>query len=311
MLVTGHGKEDPVFSALVLTLTPLAPLAQKATGWQALRWFKAWLDQRDPALFARLQESNHYRAYTVAVIPAQGRYPAWLRVTSVDPDLSALLADDPPARPGDEITLDPAGGRVRFTVDDVLAGDSQRPPFAAPDADPQGPASWAGGTNFAALVATLMQPVENPPLSVRLHFHTCTSFRLNTGGSVRANLPLPVPHHVLKSILAQWEGLSPAPLPVLVGEFIDRYVWVRYHRIRTEMAISGAGERGKTVGFAGLVQFNMAGRGQVPREMRRDWRHYVDVVRLLAAFSFYCGTGSGTTHGLGMTLPLDPVYTPR
>ncbi len=299
-----------MFSAVVLILNPLDALAPKATGWQALRWLKAWLHGRDPALFARLHESDHYRAYTTAIIAPQRGRPAWLRISSVDPDLSALLADDPPAHVGDELVLDPAGGRVRFRVEGLLTGDDPRAPFAPLRADPHDPAVWAGRTTATRLLAALMQPVETPPLSLRLHFHTCTSFRMNIGDGVRANMPLPVPHHVLKSILQQWDALSPAPLPVPVGEYIDKYVWVGYHRIRSETAVAGGGTRGKTVGFSGMGQLKLARRDQVPLEMRRDWRHYVDVMRLLAAFSFYCGTGTGASHGLGLTLPLDPVYTP-
>lgn len=297
----------------VIRLAPLDDAARHTSARQALRWFKDWLEREDAALFAALQQPDHARAYTLSgVMPGRGDAdPFWLRLTSLNADLSALLMSRLPDLVGGEMVLDPRRAQARFTVDAVDSGPQPRAPFAPPRAPFDDPSAWAGRIAYSQLITAIMQPPERPELSLRLHFHTCTSFRRNAPGGFKSNLPLPVPRYVFQSYLRQWEALSPASLPVQVSPFLEHYVWVSYHSIRTAHAAFAGGTRGRVVGFSGLVEFGLPRPSNLPREMRRDWRHYLDVVRLLAAFSFYCGTGISTSSGLGQTLPLHPTFVPE
>jgi hypothetical protein len=290
--------------AAVLTLDPIDETAKRSavTARQVQRWFKRALQDTDAALFDALHEPNTMRAYTLsAVHPASGEHPAWLRITSLNADLSALLKDRLLPDCG-EIVLDERGERARFTVRGADVGNG-RGPFTPHRADIHAPSTWAGCTSYSELITAVMRE-DRPPLEIALDFYTCTSFRVDGPTRFKINLPLPVPGYIFKSHLLKWDTIAPAQLPVQVGDFFDYYVWVSYHRVRTVKAVFGGGSKGKTVGFAGRVEFGMATRDKLPDEMRADWRHYVDVVRLLSAFAFYAGTGIRTTHGLGQTLPV-------
>jgi CRISPR/Cas system endoribonuclease Cas6 (RAMP superfamily) len=116
-----------------------------------------------------------------------------------------------------------------------------------------------------------------------------------------------VPRYVFQSALRQWEALSPAHLPIPIASFLEHYVWVSHFQIRPVRA-SFVEDTQKVMGFAGRVEVGLAWRDKLLISMRRDWRHYVDVLRLLAAFAFYAGTGAQTTRGLGQTLPLASDY---
>lgn len=298
--------------AVVLHLTPLDAAAQRTSARQALRWFKGWLEAQDAALFAGLQSAHHARAYTLSgVTLLDGGKCFCLRITSLNPDLSALLTARLPDLVGGEIVLDPRHGQARFAIASADFGLKPRAPFAPPRVNVDDPSAWAGATTHGQLITTIMQPLEHPALGLRLHFHTCTSFRRNAPNGFKSNLSLPVPRYVFQSYLRQWEALSPANLPVQIAPFLEHYVWVRYHSIRTSRALFAGGQRGKVVGFSGRVEFGLPRQSDLPREMRRDWRHYLDVMRLLAAFSFYCGTGISTSSGLGQTLPLHPEFVPE
>ena len=293
----------------VITLDPLDDAAHQTNARQVQRWFKDTLEAADPALFARLHEPNTTRAYTLsAVQPARDGYPAWLRITSLDADLSTRLVEDvlPQLEHNGTIMLDPRNQQARFAITSIDCGERNAIPFQTRDVDLHNPATWAGHTNLAALISGIgrMHKPTSPRLS--LEFATCTSFRLNAPHGFKANLPLPIPRYVFQSYLHQWEALAPANLLVPMAPILEHYVWISFHRIRMALESFGGGTRGKTVGFAGRVEFSVARRDDLPDDLRPDWQHYVDMLYLLAAYSFFCGTGIRTTHGLGQTLPLLP-----
>ncbi len=291
----------------VITLDPLDDAARRTNVRQVQRWFKDSFEAADAALFAALHKANEARPYTLSdvFLPQDGR-PAWLRITSLDERLSALLADRllPDAQRAGEIVFDPRGGQARFAVRGVDLGSPSRPPFAPASSDFHAPATWAGRSGYGELVTAVMKQSADPSPVLSLYFHTCTSFRLNAPEGFKSNLPLPVPRYVFQSALRQWEALSPAHLRIPIAPFLEHYVWVSHFQIRVARA-AFVEETQKVVGFTGRVEFGLAWRDKLPLSMRRDWRHYVDVLRLLSAFAFYAGTGAQTTRGLGQTLPIE------
>lgn len=296
----------------VLHLAPIDNAARHTSARQALRWFKGWLEEMDPDLFAALQAAAHTRAYTLSgTMPTPEASGAlWLRITSLDDALTRLLVERLPALTGSELVFDPRREQARLRVQRVDLGPEARDLFAPVDANPNDPALWAGRASYAQLINAIADDSTRPPLTLRLNFHTCTSFRRNAPGGFKSNLPLPVPRYVFQSWLRQWEAVSPAPLPVQMSPFFEYYVWVSNHNIRTVQTAFAGGRRGRVVGFSGEVTFGLARSSNLPDEMRDAWRYYVDMTRLLAAFSFYCGTGISTSSGLGQTLALATPYRP-
>lgn len=295
-----------LLSAIIL-LEPIENVPHQISSPQALRWLKNEIEVLDKPLFDTLHESSTVRAYTLSeLIPALNGYPSWLRITSVHPDLSKVLEQGlfPALERESEIVFDPQRGLGRFAVQRIEWGKDKgiRPPFTKGYADFRNPLAWVGHTSYDHLVNTVVNLPETAPLELALHFHSCTSFRLSSPGPFKTNLPLPIPRYVFQSHLRQWEALSPAPLPAQLGPFLDHFVWVGQHKIKSVTARVSRG--GKTTGFKGDVKFGLASRRQLPREMQQDWRHYVDVMRLLSAFAFYSGTGINTTQGLGQTFPI-------
>lgn len=296
----------------VLHLSPLDDSARHTSARQSLRWFKGWLEETDADLFAALQAAAHTRAYTLSgAMPSPGDdHALWLRITSLNDALTGLLIERLPLLTGSELVFDPRRERARLLVERVDLGPEAGDLFAPVDADPNDPALWAGRSSYGQLINAVADDSTRPPLTLRLHFHTCTSFRRNAPGGFKSNLPLPVPRYVFQSWLRQWEAVSPAPLPVQMSPFFEHYVWLSYHNIRTIRAAFAGGRRGRVVGFGGEVEFGLPRSGNLPDEMREAWRIYVDVARLLAAFAFYCGTGISTSSGLGQTLPLVTPFKP-
>ncbi len=102
----------------VLLLDPLDEPAYGTRTRQFQRWFKDTVEACDPALFAHLHQDNAPCPYTLSgVTLPEGEFPAWLRITSLDVDLSALLRDRvfPQARQKGEIVLS-ARGHGAFRV---------------------------------------------------------------------------------------------------------------------------------------------------------------------------------------------------
>lgn len=300
-----------LLSAVIL-LDPLDDAARRTTASQVQRWLKDRFEEANKELFDELHQPNIPRAYTISAVVFPREHSPWLRITSLDPRLSALLCDLLPNLK--EIVLDPRNDRAKYAVRGVELGSQVRPPFGPGRPDLFSPLTWAGRTTYSRLINAVMRPPEIDDFSVRLHFRTCTAFRnkMPEGdpGKFDSALPLPVPRFVFQNQLRQWEELSTARLPIPIKPFLEHYVKVAYHRIRFErFSFARWGNRGQVRGFTGYVVFELARQHQLPRAMQRDWRHYVDVVRLLAAFSFYAGTGVSTARGLGQTLPVERVVS--
>lgn len=283
----------------VLTLHPAAPAVVPANlGRAAHAWFLDLVRQHDPALAASLHVPNQERPFTVsnlwgpwATLPdpagfgdastpheTAGRnpqglvmalspaYPCFLRLSSYQPALSALLAE----------RLLP---QLPETI--VLAGATLHLAGATTDAQ-QHP--WAGQTTMQELLRqhTLQ---DQPEPRVALHFASPTVFR-----SQEMMLPLPLPRLVFEGLVRRWNAAAPIALPAEVNRFAEECLLISRHRIRTERVVFGEeGERGAFPGFVGSVTY----------AFRVKDRYWMGLIHLLAAFSLYAGVGQRTTMGLG------------
>jgi CRISPR-associated endoribonuclease Cas6 len=150
--------------------------------------------------------------------------------------------------------------------------------------DPQ-PGAPAGVTDHAALVQRHTLNERPPAPWINLRFTSPTTFR--SGG---AHVPLPVPALLLGHWLDKWNAFAPAALPAEVREFAGQEVFVNRYDLHTEAVQFG---EATIIGFVGQCSLTVHHKDPY-------WRR---IPHLLAAHSFWCGTGHRTPYGLGQTRP--------
>jgi CRISPR-associated endoribonuclease Cas6 len=187
------------------------------------------------------------------------------RVTTFETGLSALWRDALlPALP------------ARLTIGDV--------PFAVrgwtANGDEDG---WAGTSTYAELTRRYTLSERPPGPWINLRFASPTAFR--SGG---VHVPLPIPSLMLGHWLEKWNAFSPLALHPDVRSFAEEQVVVNRYDLHTEPVHFGDA---MIIGFV----------GQCSLTVRHDDPYWRRIPHLLAAYSFWCGTGHRTTQGLGQT----------
>jgi len=274
---------------LPLTSTSSVPVLGPL-GRPASAWFLGQLTRHKPELTQALHDDNGVKPYTVSTlldgrgrpIPA-GRWlqpgeTCWLRVTTFNRELSETVLKKVLANLPTRLTL----YKIYFRIDGHTLDPAQHP--------------WAGQTSFAALAQDDSQVQRSR--QVRLEFASPTAFR-----SEGADVPLPIPALILRSLWQRWNAVVPEPMQIhaLWPEFAVACVKVsELTAINTERWVFAEGTRGAATGFTGTVGLTL-----LPERQCRDWSACWDgadrVLQTLAQFAFYCGTGHHTTIGLGQT----------
>lgn len=249
--------------------------------------------------------------------PFQGRamHALFLDLTGrAEPDLAAALHDSDAVKPftssnliglrvpegGQRAAVEP-GARLRWRVtafeatlaqlwlervlpglpETLTVGDL---PFAVAgwtaDAAQDG---WAGISSYAELARRYTLTERPPGPWINLRFASPTTFR--SGG---VHVPLPIPALMLGHWLDKWNAFSPLALHPDVRGFAEEQVAVNRYDLHTEPVTFGPAT---VIGFV----------GQCSLAVRHDDPYWRRIPHLLAAFSFWCGTGHKTTHGLGQT----------
>jgi CRISPR-associated endoribonuclease Cas6 len=270
----------------VLTLQPTAPATLPAyLGRATHAWLLDQVRSLDPALAASLHQPNQERPFTVSNLWGAGRLPTfgkvgnlpasmalapdrpcYLRLTSYEPALSALLADKllPELPP----TISLAGATLR--VLGATTDPAQHP--------------WAGQTTTQELLLAHTLHGE-PPAGLTMHFASPTVFR-----SQELLLPLPLPKLVFEGLARRWNATAAVALPPEVVRFAEECLAISRHRLRTERVTFGEqGEHGVFPGFLGHVGY----------AFRVKDRYWMGLIHLLAAFSLYAGVGQRTAMGMG------------
>jgi len=277
--------------SLVVTFQPATAATVPAhLGPACQAWFLDQVRSADPTLVAGLHANSRRRPYTVSALqgatptrssagaprrakldPAQ---PVWLRVTTLDPALSALVLDGVlPRLPGRTTAL--AGAEL------VVTG-------ATTDAAAH---PWAAHTTYEALVQEHLMGALTPRHVVGLHFASPTTFR-RTGQTFEGqrvpdhDLLWPLPELVFGSLADAWNAFAPVRLTCDVRAFAAAGLAVRHYRLKTLLVDDG---RVRQMGLLGDCAY----------QVFTDDPFWLRVLHLLAAFSFFCGVGRGTTAGWG------------
>jgi CRISPR-associated endoribonuclease Cas6 len=101
--------------------------------------------------------------------------------------------------------------------------------------------------------------------------------------------PLPDPSAIFLGYATIWDGFSGIVLSPGLREAIEQHLHLVDFRIQRRLAES---EQGPVPGFIGSATFRLAGRH--PESILKD-------LNALADYAFFCGTGTGTEHGMGLT----------
>jgi len=101
--------------------------------------------------------------------------------------------------------------------------------------------------------------------------------------------PLPDPCGIFLGYARIWDAFSGIALSPGLREAIEEHLLLVDFRIQRRLS---AAEQGAVPGFIGSAKFRLAGRH--PESILKD-------LNALADYAFFCGTGIGTDHGMGLT----------
>lgn len=265
-----------MLTSLIINLqsaTDITLPASLGRAGQAL--FLSLIQERDPDLSKALHQGQGAKPYTVSnliigkrtqgkVIVAAGQ-TGWLRFTALTDAVSHYLLDlanNPP----DYIQLD----HKQFTVSGATVDAKAHP--------------WAGHSTYQDLAAPYLLSGKKPSPKITLDFTSPTTFR-----SQGRYVPMPMPEMVFGSLLNRWQSFAPIALNPEVYRFAAEAVALSRYNIRSRG--TPGKNRGMQIGFTGEVSFSALNRDP----------YWLNVLHLLAAFSFYSGVGYQTTAGLGQT----------
>jgi len=265
--------------AFVISLTPAeAATAPAVLGRAVHGWLLRRVEAGDPALARRLHEGEGPRPFTasnlwgtgparggrVSLVPGRGY---WLRLTALTDEMSAALGRALPAA-GERVELD----GLPFVAQKVAADATEHP--------------WAGRASYADLVQRHTLAAGEPPRGVRLRFASPTVFR-----HAGRDLPVPLPEMVFGGYLRKWNAFSPLTLPEEALRYATECVALGRYHLRSHLVSYEAADKGAHVGFTGEVRF---------RFLVGD-AYWTRLMRLLAGYAFWAGTGYRTTEGMGQT----------
>lgn len=269
--------------AAVITLAPqqageLDPFQGRAT--HAL--FLDLTDRAQPGAGGRLHDEQTLRPFTSSNLMGlrltEGQpkatvapgVPVRWRITTLEPELTGLWLERVLPNLPDSLTI----GELPFTVQGVAVD-------AAAD-------SWAGTDSYGALTMRHTLTPRPPAPWLNLRFVSPTAFR-----SHNVHVPLPIPALMLGHWLEKWNAFAPISLHPDVRGFAEQEVAVNRYDLHTEMVQFGGAT---LIGFVGACSLAV---------LHKDpyWRR---IPHLLAAYSFWCGTGHRTPYGLGQTRPQMP-----
>ncbi len=240
-------------------------------GRAAQAWLLDSVRSVDPVLADTLHAGQTRRPYTVSA-PRGVEGERWLRITSVSPDLSAVLAESILPNLSSAIRL--AGTEIKVTAVDG------------------GEHSWSGQSDFETLAR---QAFDAEPQRLGLEFATPTAFHRE--GLI---VPLPLPSLVYGSLIHAWDLFSPVSLPIPLRDFVERYVGIARHRIATRMVQFGDSEQ--HIGFTGTCSYALMRQERTGLSVD-EYRQRAQTLALLTRFAFYTGVGVRTAVGMGQVRP--------
>lgn len=261
-------------------------------GRQVQAWFLREVARHSTDKSVLLHDSkqdSELRPYTLSTLYKGLEIPrmltagdwCWMRVTALTSNWSQFFVSEvlPNLLPVAKI------GPVEFEVL-TWTPDNQKHP-------------WVGEDSYAGLKR---QALTSDSTRLILDFYSPTSFKQHVKNStIEKDVPLPIPEMVFGNYAKHWNTYSGESLPVELGDFIQECVAINELYIHSErVTFSNHNTHRATTGFTGQVHFSILGN-KLKSRFGALWEHYANITRMLALYSFYCGSGQDTTAGLGQT----------
>ena len=272
---------SPDIVSLVVTLRPQAPVVvPKHMGHAVYALLMRWVDAYDATLAQRWHNADTLKPFTCSNLiggqrverhtrrfTPEGSY--WLRMTALEPELSALLMARQ-AQPPETVELE---GHA-FQVESVTT---------SPQAHP-----WAGTANYEQLAASYLLAPQGAPRRLKVEFASPTLFR-HQG----MHMPFPLPALTFGSLADRWNAFSTVAISPEVRRYGEQCVAVNNFRLRSAaVPVKDGAWRIGAVGHAHYVAVHYD-------------RYWMAVLALLADFGRYGGVGKMTTFGLGQMRRLE------
>lgn len=260
-------------------------------GRPAQAWFLGQLTRSHASLASRLHDEQGLKPYTVSTLldeharplrtggwlePGQ---PCWLRITSLNEELSDALEKKIVRRIPKQLTL----YKMDFRVDEVFSTHSQH--------------KLAGESSFSEIA----QDVTMASLGtrIRMEFSSPTAFR-NNG----LDVCVPSSGQIFRSLSEKWNAFAPEPMQIheFWPQFANDCILVdELTAVNTTHWEFAEGSRGAATGFTGTIGFSLMPKSKVKKDWQQYWDGAATVLQSLAKYSFYCGVGHHTTIGMGQT----------
>ncbi len=261
--------------SFVVTLRPVQSVTVPGyLGRAAHALLLRWLSEHDPALAQQWHDMDGPKPFTCSTLIGATRtglnvrqvtpnVTYWLRLTSLDPTVSALLLavrDAPPHT----VELD----GILFEVIGATTDPAAHP--------------WAGEGTYEQIAAPYLLARQPGPRRLTLSFASPTTFRQR-----EMNMPLPLPDLVFGGLVECWNAFSPVAISPEVRRYAAECVAINRFELRS-----------RSVPLKdGALQIGVTGHARYVA-VTYD-RYWTSLLGLLADFAFFAGVGRLTTVGLG------------
>jgi len=271
---------------LLSTIIPLTatntPEESAYLGRACYAFFLSLVGRANPSLAEELHTPRGDKPFTVSALFSWERphlvQPKvregeryWIRFTSIEADLSRLLAEEVLPKLPPMVELGPA----RFGVGTPITESEAHP--------------WARTTTAEALVDRWFSSAGRVDKGFTLEFASPTAYR-----RIHRNVVVPLPAGIFRGYLDAWNRYCAPAFDRDLLDLVEAEVAITRYELRTAVLHIGQAREIGCLGRCGYTIF---------RQERAVWR----VINLLADFAQFCGTGYKTTQGMGQTrLVLSP-----
>jgi len=265
-----------LLSAVIPLVAANTPGENAYLGRACYAFFLSLVGRANPSLAEELHAPRGAKPFTVSAlfnwekpslvqpeVREGGRY--WIRFTSVEADLSRLLAEEVLPKLPSSVELGPAS----FEVGTPIVEREGHP--------------WARTTTAQALVEEWFSAEARVGRRFTLEFASPTAYR-----RIHRNVAVPWPVGICRGYLEAWNRYCAPAFDRDLLDLVEADVAITKYELRTAVVQIGPA---REIGCVGRCSYTIF------RRERALWR----AINLLADFSQFCGTGYKATQGMGQT----------
>jgi len=248
-----------------------------AIGREIRSWFYNLISRRNSLLSDRLHEGQGIKPFTVSLLAGKRKdlgdrmmlyenNTYWLRLTTLKKELFEIISKE-------LFSIFASGETIKFYDKELSIKQVCISPEEHPMAD----------------ISTYKDlKVHKIKKNFTLNFKTPSAFVYGNG-----SMPLPLPYSIFRSYLKKWNAFCSSDYHIKedILKIIEQSVFPGRYSLSTRVLDM---KDFKMVGFIGNCNFEI-----IKDVSEKDLNHILTLVK----FSFYGGTGTKTTIGMGQTVP--------